>query len=458
MFPSGAAPAAAEIVLGMVALSGATVGMLSRAEPFATWYYLFAWYSTLLIMDGWLALARGRPSEAVPFTDPQETGPVSARPRPGSGPGSLVLGRPGHVATLLGWSTVLWLFFELLNLRLRNWYYVFVPDAAPARWAGITLSFATVLPAIFLAQAGLERLGLAYGARAPAVRVTPRLLAGLRIAGAAMLALPLIWPRTFFPLVWVALTPLLEPSNYKRDPRRSLLGDLERGRPGRLLRLLAAGALVGLLWELYNIHARGKWIYTVPGLEELKLFEMPLLGFLGFPPFALECFAVWQALVLSGLAVPRTGPAHPAPATRRVGAAALALLFCALVLRGMEERTISSYSPRIEQLAGVPGRALRRAGYDVFALASARPGDVARAVGADPAQARSWVEAARLAAFRGIGTRNAVRLRAVGVGTVEELAGADPEVLARELRAITGEEVVPARVREWVRAARESLS
>jgi hypothetical protein len=28
----------------------------------------------------------------------------------------------------------------------------------------------------------------------------------------------------------------------------------------------------------------------------MKVFEMPILGFFGFPPFALECFALYHFL------------------------------------------------------------------------------------------------------------------------------------------------------------------
>jgi hypothetical protein len=90
--------------------------------------------------------------------------------------------------------------------------------------------------------------------------VTAHTLRGLRFAGLAMAALVLAWPRYCFPLVWGATTLLVEPWVYERSPGRSLLHDLEQGRPGRLLRLLAAGALVGFIWELLNIGARAKWI------------------------------------------------------------------------------------------------------------------------------------------------------------------------------------------------------
>ena len=60
------------------------------------------------------------------------------------------------------------------------------------------------------------------------------------------------------------------------------------------LTLMAAGMICGLLWEFWNYWAGAKWIYTVPFTRHSKYFEMPLLGLLGFPPFALECFAMYH--------------------------------------------------------------------------------------------------------------------------------------------------------------------
>ena len=63
----------------------------------------------------------------------------------------------------------------------------------------------------------------------------------------------------------------------------SLRGDLRSGHPWRLVNLLIGGLVCGLLWECWNYWARTKWIYTVPVPPDIKLFEMPLAGYLGFP-------------------------------------------------------------------------------------------------------------------------------------------------------------------------------
>ena len=57
----------------------------------------------------------------------------------------------------------------------------------------------------------------------------------------------------------------------------------------------------GVLWEFWNYWARARWTYDLPflgPLEDYRLFEMPLPGFAGFPPFALECWVAFQAILL----------------------------------------------------------------------------------------------------------------------------------------------------------------
>jgi len=423
------------VLAGLLALAGATAGLGLGIEPFATWYYQFAWYSLLLALDGLVAWtgAAGRKGEF------------------------LLLSHPAHLASLLGWSAVVWFFYELWNFRLQNWYYVNLPHGALLRWGSTALAFATVLPAIFLATTLLQAGGLARTTRWRPLRVTGKTLTGLRAASLAMAVLVLAWPRYFFPLVWGATTLLVEPWVYQRAPRRSLLHDLELGQPGRLLRLLLAGGLVGFVWELLNIGARTKWIYTVPFLEELKLFEMPVPGFLGFPPFAVECFVLWQALVVLGVAVPRFGRRRPVTRLRQWGSVAAAAGFCLLVSRGMDTRTVASLRPRLADL-GVPERPLRAQGLDAFRLAETPATRVAKLATVDEAQAADWVERARLATMRGVGVEGVRVLETVGITTVEALAAVNPAQLIRELERNTGEDLVDARVRVWVRGARRLVS
>jgi hypothetical protein len=195
----------------------------------------------------------------------------------------------------------------------------------------------------------------------------------------------------------------------------------------------------------------------VPFFEQLKLFEMPVPGFLGFPPFAVECFVLWQALVILGVAVPRYGRRRRAPALVQWGSATAAVLFCVLVSRGMDSRTVASLNPRLADL-GVNAEQLQAHGFDAFRLAQSQPAAVARIATVDERLATWWVERARLATARGIGAEGVNALAAVGITTLHGLAAANPERLASELERSTGRAVLPARVRVWVRGARRLIS
>jgi hypothetical protein len=128
-----------------------------------------------------------------------------------------------------------------------------------------------------------------------------------------------------------------------------LIRDLEQGAPGRIYRLLVTGLWAGLLWELWNFWAAARWSYTVPFVGELKLFEMPILGFLGFPPFTLEAFALyqffcrpWGASIWPG---DQPAPARPQPALwLTLLAIALSLLFCLITLSAIDRHTILSFA------------------------------------------------------------------------------------------------------------------
>jgi hypothetical protein len=424
------------ILIGIAGLGASTALLLDGVEPFATWYYNFAWYPVLLMGDGVAALTGG-----------------AGRGRRGE---FLLLGRKGFLISVLAWSVVVWLFYELFNFRLQNWYYINVPADRLGYWSGTIIAFATVLPAVFVSEAILAGLGVAEKLRWKQFTVTRSLLNIMRAAGVLMLALVLAWPRYFFPLVWGATMLLVEPENYRKSPDHSLLGDLEKGQPGRLLRLLLGGAAIGFIWELLNINARAKWIYTVPFLEDARFFEMPLPGFFGFPPFAVECFILWQAIVLHGLAVPRMGITYRARKRKRIGAVGAAVAFSAIVLIGMEFLTVDSRKPTFEHFSELPAGELRAHGYDMFKLANASPAYIAEVGQTTEPTAQAWIETARLATLRGIGPDNVKALRELGIHSVAALALADWRVLDEQLEDHTGREIVDARVRVWIRGARRA--
>ena len=400
-----------------VVLIAAVLLRAYEIPPAPTWFYVLAWYPTLVILDEVVVLLGGEP----------------------------LLARPREVAVMLWWSVVIWLLFEVLNFRLRDWYYVFLPAGRLERWLGITVSLATVVPAVLLPERILDRLGVWRDLRFRSFTLDPqhREIAGW--VGWGLLAAVLVFPRYLYPLTWGAVWLIAEPLLYRRDPERSLFADIARGSWGRIARLMAAGLFAGVLWESFNAMARGRWIYTVPFLEHLKIFEMPLVGFLGFPFFALEVWSLYHLL---------------APLTTRrtlLGSAG----FVVLVLIGIDHWTVSSTTPALRDLPGVTNAVVSRlqaAGWkNVFRVARSPVAELAYRANLSPQDARAAHEAARLVTLRGIGTAHAAVLIGGGVGSVEALAGSDPDSVWMMVRAGGGgaRPTLPE-VRVWVRAARQA--
>lgn len=187
-----------------------------------------------------------------------------------------------------------WLIFEGYNVYLKNWHYINLPENFYLRYFGYAWSFATITPGILITADLLRSFNLFNSVRFKQVSFSHKIL-GVTIAVTLISSLyPLIFPNEYlFPLVWCSLILLVDPINYLLRGK-SLLRNISAGNPSRIIQLLVSGLICGLLWEFWNYWSSAKWIYTVPYFPEYKLFEMPIAGFLGFPPFALECYVLYN--------------------------------------------------------------------------------------------------------------------------------------------------------------------
>jgi hypothetical protein len=270
---SASAAASTRAALGGAFILLAESAVIAGWTPISTWTTPICWWGYIFVLDALVQSRSGR---------------------------TLLGARPGRFASWTLLSIGFWLVFEAYNLRLRNWEYVGLPGNRAVRTIGYAVSFASILPGMFLTSAALASFGAFERSACRPWRVTRRGLRASVAAGAACLTLPLLVPeeagRYLFAPVWVGFVLLLEPLN-RRLGAPSVLRDLERGAPGRALRLLLSGYLCGLLWEFWNYWADAKWIYHVPYLPSVRIFEMPILGFLGFGPFALEFHSMYAAAV-----------------------------------------------------------------------------------------------------------------------------------------------------------------
>lgn len=200
---------------------------------------------------------------------------------------------------MLPWSVICWLVFEAYNLRLQNWTYVGLPEDLLPRVVGYVWSFATIFPAVLLTSKLIELQlpSKPFGKERALGRPTSLVLVAV---GVLMLIVPLVVSEeassTMFGLVWLGFIFLLDPLNYLRG-RNSVIHRVLQGNANTLSALLLAGCVCGILWEFWNYWATAKWIYSIPiSFAGPKIFEMPLLGYLGFLPFAVECYVMNEFL------------------------------------------------------------------------------------------------------------------------------------------------------------------
>lgn len=214
--------------------------------------------------------------------------------------GDCLLRRPRALAGLAALSAVFWWFFEYLNRFVESWRY---EGVGVEGWGDLlafgVLPFATVLPAVVSTQqllATFPRFASAFSGRAPWRPPAPRVLGALLVVASAagLMALPL-WPNVLFPLPWLA--PLLLITGLQASlgwPH--VFTSAGRGDFQPLVTWALAGLGCGFFWEMWNVASLARWTYVIPWVDQVRVFEMPLLGYFGYLAFGWECAAV-SALV-----------------------------------------------------------------------------------------------------------------------------------------------------------------
>ncbi len=97
-----------------------------------------------------------------------------------------------------------------------------------------------------------------------------------------------LWPTLFYPLLW--LSPLLLFLGFQRIlGEKSLLEDIRKGDWSRVVIPGLAGLICGFFWEMWNYYSLAHWKYSIPYVQGIQIFEMPLLGYFGYLPFGITC-------------------------------------------------------------------------------------------------------------------------------------------------------------------------
>ena len=119
------------LFFGLFVLTVSSI-LLNRQVAFMkNWYFCFAWWSFILILD------------SINFRIKGES-PLFSSFR--------------NFLFIAFVSIFIWLIFELFNLRLENWSYHGLPQNLVERWLGYFISFASVVPAMLELSSFFENI------------------------------------------------------------------------------------------------------------------------------------------------------------------------------------------------------------------------------------------------------------------------------------------------------------
>lgn len=208
---------------------------------------------------------------------------------------SLFTRSPRRYAGLFLVSAPVWWIFEMFNVRTQNWTYLGTEAFSPLAYAfWTTLSFSTVIPALFGSAEFFASFDFVKRLKpGPVIGTNKRTTLVFFLLGWVMFAALGVWPRIFFPFLWLSLYFILEPINVWLG-NRSLAEWTRNGDWRPVISLWLGALLTAFFWEMWNYYSFPKWVYHVPWGDGLHVFEMPLLGYGGYLPFALELYALYH--------------------------------------------------------------------------------------------------------------------------------------------------------------------
>jgi hypothetical protein len=253
-------------IIGVILIILVEINFFLKIQPFANWYFPIIWFSYIFVVDSIIYKIKGN---------------------------SLISNKFKTFLGMVIISSLFWYVFELTNISLNNWQYQGIEGLKNLTPLFTFLSFSTVLPALFETFELIRSIRLFENKKLKSKhKITKRFLYITISLGIISFFLPLIFPVFTFPLIWLGFFLILDPINYINN-QPSIIKHLKDKKLAIPLSLLLAGIILGFLWEFWNYWAIPKWTYNIPFLNFFKLFEMPILGYLGYFPFAFELYSMY---------------------------------------------------------------------------------------------------------------------------------------------------------------------
>ena len=254
-------------ILGIFLIILVELNFFFKLQPFADWYFPLVWFGYIMVID------------ALNYKLRKD---------------SLLVRRPYQFLGMLISSAVIWWIFELINLNLENWNYNNIEGTlALTNVIKKTICFSTIIPAFFETVELIRSFHLFEKNKLhKKYKISKNFIHIMVVLGVISFLLLMIMPKYFYPLVWLTFFFILDPINYLHN-QPSIIKHLKDKKLTMPLSLLLAGIIMGFLLEFWNYYALTKWFYNVPFVGFFKIFEMPILGYLGYFPFAFELYAMY---------------------------------------------------------------------------------------------------------------------------------------------------------------------
>lgn len=252
-------------LIGILLIIVVEINFFLKIQPLASWYFPIIWLGFILVIDAIIYKLRKH---------------------------SPLMNQPLKLAFIFLLSIPFWYVFEFFNVFILNWSYT--PEFTPIiRF----ISAMFIFPAVYETYLLILTLHLFDNIKLhKSHRITKKLLYSMILLGMICFVMPIFFPKFTFPLVWLTFFFILDPINYLHK-QPSIIGHLKDRGLKVPLSLLLAGIIAGFLWEFWNYWAVPKWTYDFPFINFFKIFEMPVLGYFGYFPFAFELYAMYWFII-----------------------------------------------------------------------------------------------------------------------------------------------------------------
>lgn len=259
-------------IFGIFLIIFTQLAVLLKIEPISTFYIPVIWFGYVLLVDSIVFMLKGN---------------------------SFIVNRKLKFIQMLLISVNIWNIFEIYNSFIPGWRYQNLPNRTFTFIMG-SLSFATIVPAVLETSELIQQLHIFNRLKLNIKILTNKYVLNILIVtGIIFLLSPFIIISPYmWVFVWSGFVLLLDPILYLLHDEKSLIMLIKKRKFNTIFSLIVAGTICGLLWEFWNYTARTGWHYTwqknLPTIFQIKLFEMPILGYVGYWPFALELYVMYR--------------------------------------------------------------------------------------------------------------------------------------------------------------------